>query len=194
MPKIRLLPRVHERFVRAGAIAVRHRAGERLRLVKRVFDLTHHRRHDMKPTDPVPDGIVAPNHRAWRGLGTTHDILNYSNSLWSKSRGFMIFQADQPVVEAALISTRRDFLDDTLRDEDVEPQQCFLILEPMRISPVSMCTLCQKDDSNMSYTDTSRCGGNASLFPVNHTPGRIESSCVGRMQASGSRLAPRPRP
>ncbi|KAK3487801.1 uncharacterized protein B0T23DRAFT_398479 [Neurospora hispaniola] len=97
---------------------------------------THHRRHDMKPTDSVPDGIVAPNHRAWRGLGTTHDILNYSNSLWSKSRGFMIFQADQPVVEAALISTRRDFLDDTLRDEDAEPQQCFLILEPMRISPI----------------------------------------------------------
>ncbi|KAK1778627.1 hypothetical protein QBC45DRAFT_161003 [Copromyces sp. CBS 386.78] len=95
-----------------------------------------HRRHDMKPTDPVPDGIVPPNHRAWKGLGTTHDILNYSNSLWAKSRGFMVFQADQPVVEAGLISTRRDFLDDAIRDEDLEPQQCFLVLEPLRISPI----------------------------------------------------------
>lgn len=106
---------------------------------------TRHRRHDMKPTDPVPDGIVAPSHRAWRGLGTTHDILNYSNSLWSKSRAFLVFQAEQPVVEAGLISTRRDFLDETITDEDLALKKCFLVLEPMRISPVSVSMFESKD-------------------------------------------------
>lgn len=99
---------------------------------------TRRRCHDMKSTDPVPDGIIPPRHKAWKALGTTHDILNYSNSLWAKSRALLKFQTDQPVVEAGLITTHRDFLADTIQGENLEPQKCFLVLDPLKISPVSV--------------------------------------------------------
>lgn len=94
------------------------------------------RRHDMKPTDPVPEGIVPPGHRAWRVRCDTWDILNYSISMWAKSRAKFTFRQDQPVVEAELLPIRRNFLDDDIKDQDLEPKQCFLVLECLRISPV----------------------------------------------------------
>ncbi|KAK4043407.1 dicer-like protein 1 [Parachaetomium inaequale] len=94
------------------------------------------RRHDMKPTDPVPEGIVAPKHRAWRITCKKHDILNYSLSAWSKSRTFMTLKEDQPVVEAEVLPIRRNLLDDHIGDDDLEPKPCFLVLEPLRISPL----------------------------------------------------------
>ncbi|KAK4155792.1 dicer-like protein 1 [Chaetomidium leptoderma] len=94
------------------------------------------RRHDMKPTDPVPEGIVAPRHRSWKVNCKTHDILNYSLSAWSKSRAFLNFKEDQPVVEAELMPIRRNLLDDNVGDDEMEPKPCFLVLEPLRISPL----------------------------------------------------------
>lgn len=96
------------------------------------------RRHDLKPTDPVPEGVVAPKRRAWMKTCEPHDILNYSVSLWSKSRSRITFRDDQPVVEAELLPIRRNILDKNLADEDMNPKRCFLILEPMRISTVSL--------------------------------------------------------
>ncbi|KAL2133085.1 hypothetical protein VTI74DRAFT_2953 [Chaetomium olivicolor] len=93
------------------------------------------RRHDMKPTDPVPEGIVAPSHRAWKFGTTAHDILNYSLSAWSKSRAKLFPREDQPVVEAELLPIRRNLLDDNV-GEDLEPKLCFLVLETLRISPL----------------------------------------------------------
>ncbi|SPQ23615.1 4c178de2-59db-4c17-b734-ab0b07163eac [Thermothielavioides terrestris] len=92
--------------------------------------------HGMKPTDPVPDGIVPPRHRAWRVTCRNHDILNYSLSAWSSSRGRIRLREDQPVVEAELLPIRRNLLDDNVGDEDLEPKPCFLVLEPLRISPL----------------------------------------------------------
>jgi endoribonuclease Dicer len=97
------------------------------------------RRHDMKPTDPVPEGIVAPGHRAWKVTCKEHDIRNYSLSAWSKSRAFLSPREDQPVVEAEVLPIRRNLLDDNIGDEDLEPKQCFIVLQPLRISPVSDC-------------------------------------------------------
>ncbi|GAB1318894.1 Dicer-like protein 1 [Madurella fahalii] len=96
----------------------------------------HRRRHDLKPTDPVPEGIAAPGHRAWHTTCKTHNILNYSLSMWSRSRNHMALREDQPVVEAELLSIRRNLLDDNIGDQDLEPRQCFLILEPLSISPI----------------------------------------------------------
>jgi endoribonuclease Dicer len=95
------------------------------------------RRPDMKATDPVPEGVVAPSHRAWVTVCKTHDILNYSLSAWSKSRARIQLREDQPVVEAELLPIRRNLLDDNIKERDLEPKQCFLVLEPLRISPVS---------------------------------------------------------
>ncbi|KAK4238845.1 hypothetical protein C8A03DRAFT_33100 [Achaetomium macrosporum] len=94
------------------------------------------RRPEMKPTDPVPEGVVKPSHRAWHTSCKTHDILNYSLSAWSKSRASMQFRKDQPVVEAELLPIRRNLLDDDIKEQDLEPKQCFLVLEPLRISPL----------------------------------------------------------
>jgi endoribonuclease Dicer len=97
------------------------------------------RRHDMKPTDQVPEGIVAPGHRAWKVSCKDHDILNYSLSAWSKSRKFLLPREDQPVVEAEVLPIRRNLLDDNIGDDDLEPKPCFIVLQPLRISPVSNC-------------------------------------------------------
>ncbi|KAH8889878.1 dicer-like protein 1 [Thozetella sp. PMI_491] len=94
------------------------------------------RRYDMRPTDQVPDGVVPPGHRSWRDVGQKRDILNYSVSLWSKSRAKCVWKEDQPVVAAELLSVRRNLLDDSIRAEDMAPKQCFLILEPLMISPL----------------------------------------------------------
>ncbi|KAK0718311.1 hypothetical protein B0T26DRAFT_646598 [Lasiosphaeria miniovina] len=94
------------------------------------------RRHDFKPTDLVPEGVVAPAHRAWRRA--THSIINYSNSLGSRSRSCVTFREDQPVVEAELLPIRRDLLDEASVDHDPAANRCFLVLEPMRISPISV--------------------------------------------------------
>ena len=96
------------------------------------------RRRDLKARDPVPDGIVAPSHRAWKTSSITHDIINYSVSLWSKARAKYVWREDQAVVEAELLSVRRNLLDDSITDEDLMPKPCFLVLQPMDISPVSI--------------------------------------------------------
>mgnify|MGYP002621941972 CR=1 FL=1 len=95
------------------------------------------RRHDMKATDTVPEGIVPPGH-AWKGV-STRDILNYSLTKWRRSREKTTLNPQQPVVEAELMPLRRNLLDDNIGEDDLEPKQCFLVLEPLRISPVSPC-------------------------------------------------------
>ena len=89
----------------------------------------------MKPTDEIPEGVPLPKNRIWRDPNTKRHILNYSVSLWSKSRTKFIWRDDQPVVEAELQPMRRNLLDET--EDNEGPRQCFLILEPLCISPVS---------------------------------------------------------
>jgi len=99
------------------------------------------RRHDLKPTDPVPAGVVRPNHQAWTKKSHPHDIYNYSISLWSKSRANMGFGREQPVAEAELLSTRQNLLDETIAGPEMESKRCFLILEPMKVSAVSIAQM-----------------------------------------------------
>jgi endoribonuclease Dicer len=101
------------------------------------------RRHNLKPTDPVPKGIVPPHHKSWKTC-ENKNILNYSNSLWSKSRSRWTLKEDQPVVEAEVLPIRRNLLDDDIQDEDLQPKKCFLVLETLRISPVSTFFPCAK--------------------------------------------------
>lgn len=91
-------------------------------------------RKDLKPRDPVPEGVLHRARRAWKD--EPHNILNYSVSLWGKARSRRVFKEDQPVVEAELVSLRRNLLDDSFDDEDAGPKTCFIILETLRISSV----------------------------------------------------------
>ncbi|KAK3903921.1 dicer-like protein 1 [Staphylotrichum tortipilum] len=93
-------------------------------------------RRDMKPSDPVPEGIVAPGHKAWRVSTVPRDIQNYSLSAWANSRNYIPFREDQPVVEAEVLPIRRNLLDDNVGDDDLQSKPCFVVLQFLRISPL----------------------------------------------------------
>ncbi|KAF9781071.1 hypothetical protein IL306_014111 [Fusarium sp. DS 682] len=84
-----------------------------------------------KPSDPTPEGVPESRSRAYRFVEQT--IIQYSNSLYQKSRQRVKWREDQPVVKAELLSLRRNLLDEFEVDEKVN-MECFVILEPLRVS------------------------------------------------------------
>jgi endoribonuclease Dicer len=89
---------------------------------------------EYKPLDPVP-----PNSATRTGHGKNNsNIMEYSCSLWAKARSRRTFESDQRVIEAEYISLRRNLLDEFggSLDESL-PKQCWVILQPLRISAVS---------------------------------------------------------
>jgi endoribonuclease Dicer len=89
-----------------------------------------------KPLDPVP-----PNTAPRKGARKNNDnIMEYSCSLWAKARSRRTFDTEQRVIEAKFISLRRNLLDDFDEPEEETPKKCFIILEPLKISPVSIRT------------------------------------------------------
>ncbi|KAL8339952.1 hypothetical protein RB601_006198 [Gaeumannomyces tritici] len=100
-------------------------------------------RRDLTPQDKVPEDVPAPAHRSWRTA--EHTILNYSVSLWSKSRDAIIprLRKDAPVVEAELVSLRRNLLDQNDAETAVPQRTCFLVLETLQISrlPVEVVSM-----------------------------------------------------
>lgn len=91
-------------------------------------------RKDLKPSDPVPEGVPAPRFRHWKTV--EHNIREYSVSIWSRARATRVWKDDQPVVEAEIVSLRRNLLDDFDEDREVT-KNCFVIMEPLEISAVS---------------------------------------------------------
>lgn len=86
-----------------------------------------------KPLDAVP-----ANSAPRRGTRKNNDnIMEYSCSLWAKARARRTFDENQKVVEARYISLRRNLLDEFDASEVEEPRECWVILEPLKISPVS---------------------------------------------------------
>jgi endoribonuclease Dicer len=87
-----------------------------------------------KPLDPVPER-TAPRKGARKN---NTNIMEYSCSLWAKARERRTFDENQRVFEARYISLRRNLLDEFDGPEEEEtPKKCFIILEPLKISPVS---------------------------------------------------------
>jgi endoribonuclease Dicer len=88
---------------------------------------------EYKPLDAVP-----PNSAPRKGTRKNNDnIIEYSCSLWAKARSRRTFDTEQRVIEAEFIPLRRNLLDDFDGPEEETPKKCFIILEPLRISPVS---------------------------------------------------------
>ncbi|PHH62390.1 hypothetical protein CDD81_7186 [Ophiocordyceps australis] len=86
---------------------------------------------DMKPSDPEPQSAPIPQSRSYKLVD--HSIKEYSNSLTIKARRRIQWREDQPVVNAELLSLRRNFLDEYSSGE-MQDMRCWLILEPLRIS------------------------------------------------------------
>jgi endoribonuclease Dicer len=86
-----------------------------------------------KPLDPVPHNTVVRS-------GTrknNENIQEYSCSLWAKARARRTFDPTQRVVEARLASLHHNLLDEVDTPEKENSKKLFVILEPLRISPVS---------------------------------------------------------
>jgi endoribonuclease Dicer len=88
-----------------------------------------------RPSDPTPEGVPQSRSRAYRSV--EQNIKQYSNSLYLKTRQKVQWRDDQPVVKAELLSLRRNLLDEFQVDEEVN-KDCFIILEPLKVSPVSL--------------------------------------------------------
>jgi len=87
--------------------------------------------HQYKPLDPVPAGAAVR-----KGTRRNNEnILEYSCSLWAKARQRVTFDEHQPVIEAKVISLRRNLLDPFDASEN-ESQRCFIVLEPLKVSPL----------------------------------------------------------
>ncbi|ESZ93843.1 hypothetical protein SBOR_5784 [Sclerotinia borealis F-4128] len=85
-----------------------------------------------KPLDPVPPN-TAPRTGARKN---NSNIMEYSCSLWAKARTRRTFDTEQPVVETTYISLRRNLLDEFDGTEVDTPKKCFVILEPLKVSPL----------------------------------------------------------
>lgn len=89
----------------------------------------------LKPSDPTPAGVPQPKSAAYKKV--EQNIKEYSNSLSLQSRKRRDWSEDQPVVNAELLSIRRNFLDEYFIDDEAD-HACYVILEPLAVSPVSI--------------------------------------------------------
>lgn len=89
----------------------------------------------LKPSDPTPAGVPQPRSLAYKKV--EQNIKEYSNSLSLQSRKRRNWRDDQPVVNAELLSIRRNFLDEFFIDDEAD-STCYVILEPLVVSPVSI--------------------------------------------------------
>lgn len=99
-------------------------------------------RKDLTPRSPVPDDVDhIPGYRQWKRGEVAHDILNWTVTSWKATREArkMTWKEDQPVVVGKFASLRRDFLSE--KEEDPKNPFCYFVLEPLRISPVSVHSL-----------------------------------------------------
>lgn len=87
--------------------------------------------HELKATDPPPPDTFVRHHRH-----NQDNIIEYSCSLFKKSRLLRKFSEDQPVIEAELIPVRRNLLDDRsfYMDDAHQILKCFVVPEPLCIS------------------------------------------------------------
>lgn len=87
--------------------------------------------HELTPLDPPPPDTFVRHHRY-----NQSNIIEYSCSLFKKSRLLRKFSETQPVIEAERIPVRRNLLDDRSfhMDEADQILKCFVVPEPLAIS------------------------------------------------------------
>lgn len=86
----------------------------------------------LKPSDPVP-----PDSCTRKFMDT---ILDYSISLFKKSRAKATFKPNQPVIVAHTVLHRRNWLDHITEKEKNTTSKCYICPEPLQISAVSTYT------------------------------------------------------
>ena len=85
-------------------------------------------RPDMLSTDPVPENCAPSKYK--------DNIIEYTVSLFAKSRSKIKWRTDQPVIEAQRILHRRNLLDDMDNNEKDSRTLAFIVPEPLKHSAV----------------------------------------------------------
>ena len=96
----------------------------------------------MRPLDPVPEGIPA---RKWMD-----SILDYSVSLFSKSRSRATWREDQPVMRVEKVLHRLNWLDELTEKEKKVETTCYVCPEPLKFSAVCIAILRLQSPANAS--------------------------------------------
>lgn len=109
----------------------------------------------LRAFDPVPADV--PHHKSSAYARVDPNIAEYSNSLSIKSRNRMKWDPDQPVFRADLLPLHRDFLCPFQDDVNRSCTRCFIILEPLTISPVSL-HWCRNSNFVLTRTPVAHCG------------------------------------
>lgn len=134
-------------------------------------------RRDLKCQDPVPDEVeIQPTYKEWKRGEVDHNILNWSVTAWKATREARekSWAENQPVVVGLYASLRRDYLADF--KEDRKNKFCFFVLEPMRISPVSLHSILYYE----SYADPEQLGADvvAMAYLLPSIVHRIEQNLI----------------
>ena len=88
---------------------------------------------DLRPQDPVPDDAAPHRHMS--------TIIDYTVSLFSKSRQKAIWRQDQPVIYAHRILHRLNWLDEYTEEESRVKRNAYVCPEPLTFSAVKSNTL-----------------------------------------------------
>ncbi|OAA58270.1 RNase3 domain protein [Cordyceps fumosorosea ARSEF 2679] len=88
----------------------------------------------LRATDPTPAGV--PGHKNNAYLASDKSIMQYSCSTRSPHRQKIVFDTEQPVYRALLLSLRRNFLDDDRTETTKTDQICFITLQCLKLSPI----------------------------------------------------------
>ena len=119
---------------------------------------------ELKALDPVPSD-AAP-HRYM------NNILDYTVSLYAKSRARATWRDDQPVILAEKVLHRRNWLDEITEKEKGMQKKCYVCPEPLRISAVSG-THARPAGKLISVIAPHRHSCNESRFSSHRLPSRI---------------------
>ncbi|KAJ6787743.1 hypothetical protein PWT90_04002 [Aphanocladium album] len=87
-----------------------------------------------RATDPTPVGV--PAHKCRGYLASDKTIMQYSCSTRQNHREKIVFDTQQPVYKAELLSLRRNFLDDDDTDEAKKGQTCYITLQCLHVSSI----------------------------------------------------------
>lgn len=87
-----------------------------------------------RATDPTPPGV--PEHKCREYLQSDKSIMQYSCSTRQNHRKNIVFDTQQPVYRAVLLSLRRNFLDEDHSDEAKPDQTCYITLQWLRVSSI----------------------------------------------------------
>ena len=88
---------------------------------------------ELCPSDPVPDGCAKHKYM--------DNILDYTVSLFSKSRARATWRPDQPVMLAHRVLHRRNWLDDWSQSEQNVKTLAYLCPEPLKFSAVRLSSI-----------------------------------------------------